>query len=78
MLMARAASNYRQVRVTITEEAGNFITLRVMIKPLAASWSIRDTVYHHRFKHSVGTHHWTNLVALAASVIMRETLPPER
>lgn len=73
--MSRAQSRYRQVRVTITEEAGNWITIRVMVKPVNAGWQVKDTVYHHRFRHAVATTHWFNLMALATETVASETLP---
>lgn len=76
--MARARSNYRQVRVTITEEAGGYVTVRVMAKPLAADWSMRDTVWHHRWKRTTDSPHWAVLVEEALSeVLMMRTLPAE-
>lgn len=48
--MPRAVSNYKQVRLTLTEEHGRDksgrvnLTLRVMVKPLEAEWNMRHTV----------------------------------
>lgn len=73
--MAAAQSKYRQIRMTVTEEAGNWITVRVMVKPVDAGWQVRDTVYHHRVKQSVATAHWFNLLARATQLVAGETLP---
>lgn len=73
--MAKAQSRYRQVRMTVTEEAGNWVTVRVMVKPVDAGWRVQDTVYHHRFRHGVGTHHWVNLMALGTETVVGESLP---
>ena len=70
-----AQSRYRQVRLTVTEEAGGWITLRIMAKPLEASWTMRDVVYHHRFKASGPTPHWLDLLAHAYRVLGMEALP---
>lgn len=50
--MAKAASIYRQARITLTEERDRDhpgrvrLTLRVMVKPLQAEWNMRQTVLH--------------------------------
>lgn len=72
--MTQARSNYRQVRLTATEEAGGWITLRVMAKPLDASWKMQDTVYHHRFRASGPTPHWLDLLAHSYRVLGMEDL----
>lgn len=71
----RAQSNYRQIRLTITEEEG-WVSIRVLVKPLAETWQVKHSVYHHRVRKSRHTHHWTNLVAWAAETILSERLPP--
>jgi hypothetical protein len=45
----RAASRYRQIRVTLTEEYGGLFSLRVMVKPVDAEWT---------FKHSIIVRSW--------------------
>lgn len=46
MSQPRATStNYRQVRVTFTEERGGRLSFRVMVKPLQAEWNMRHTVH---------------------------------
>lgn len=76
--MPRAQSNYRQVRVTITEEQGGHLTVRVMAKPLAADWTMRDTVWSHRWKRTTPTSHWSSLVEEALSeVLMLRVLPDD-
>lgn len=74
--MARALSNYRQVRVTITEEQGGWVTVRVLVKPVDASWTIKHSVWHHRWRVGTATHHWTSLVAVALRAILGERLDP--
>lgn len=50
--MARAKSNYKQVRVTLTEQRDTChpgrvrVSCRVMVKPLEAEWTLRHTVLH--------------------------------
>lgn len=68
-------SRYRQVRLTVTEEEG-WVSIRVMVKPLAASWRVQDTVYHHRIRRRKHSQHWTNLLAGALQIILGERLPP--
>lgn len=75
--MPRALSHYQQVRVTITEEAGGWVTVRVLAKPVDADWTLRNSVWHHRFKMRTGTQHWTNLVAVALQAILGERLPTD-
>jgi hypothetical protein len=73
--MAAAASRYRQVRLTITEEAGNRITVRVLVKPLDASWTMRHSVWHHSWRRSRSSGHWSGLIAEAFYAIVGEQLP---
>lgn len=48
--MARAQSNYKQVRVTLTEERdlqhpGRVrVNVRVMVKPQASEWNVKHTI----------------------------------
>lgn len=48
--MARARSNYKQVRVTLTESRdlsrpGRVrVDVRVMVKPLEAEWNVKHTI----------------------------------
>lgn len=71
----KAQSKYRQVRLTVTEEVGGWVSVRVMVKPLAASWQMKDTVYHHRFRVDDPTPHWLDLLAHAYRVLGMEALP---
>lgn len=73
--MAKAQSNYRQVRLTVTEEEG-WVTVRVLAKPLAESWAVKHSVYHHRFRRTKHTQHWTSLLAGALDTVLSERLPP--
>lgn len=59
----KAASRYKQVRLTVTEEEGGWVTARVMAKPLDASWAMHNTVWHHRFHPIAPTPHWLDLLA---------------
>lgn len=74
--MPPAQSRYRQVRITITEEAGGRVSVRVMAKPVTASWTFRDTVWHHNWRLSRVTTHWLDLVREALDAIVGEALPP--
>lgn len=75
MQQPAARSNYRQVRLTITEEQGGRITARVMVKPLAASWTMKHVVWHHSWISSRPLNHWSSLVASALYMIVGERLP---
>ena len=74
--MPRAVSRYRQVRVTITEEQGNRVSVRVLAKPLQADWSIRHTVWSHTWRPSRVTTHWSELVAEALSEVLEQRVFP--
>lgn len=74
--MSRAVSRYRQVRVTITEEQGNRVSVRVLAKPLQADWSIRHTVWSHTWRPSTSTTHWSELVAEALSEVLQQRVFP--
>lgn len=49
-MAVRAASKYKQVRITLTESAmsrkpgRSRLMIRVMVKPVEAQWSERDTI----------------------------------
>ena len=73
--MARAASNYKQVRLTVTEESGGRITARVMCKAPDASWVMKDTVWHHSWRVEGPTPHWLDLLAHAYRALGMEALP---
>ena len=76
--MAAAGSNYRQVRLTITEEAGGWLSVRIMVKPLAEGWKFQHSVYQHRWRVSAPTPHWLDLLAHAYSTVgMEDVLPRE-
>ena len=74
-MTARAQSHYRQVRLTVTEEQGGRITARVMVKPLAADWSMKHVVWHHSWRTTRPLTHWTHLVASGLHQILGERLP---
>lgn len=73
---ARAQSRYRQVRITLTEEAGGRIAARVMVKPLDADWTMRHTVWVHSWKQESSTDHWQDLVYAVLRQIAGEDLLP--
>ena len=76
--MARAKSNYRQVRMTITEEALGWVTVRILVKPLNEDWKFLHSVYQHRWKVDAPTPHWLDLLAHAYSTVgMEDVLPRE-
>lgn len=75
--MPAARSIYRQIRFTVTEERGGTVTVRVMVKPLEADWTMRHTVVHAHFKPTVQTTHWSELLLLAAEEVLSQRLFPE-
>lgn len=48
--MNAAESNYRQIRVVMTEEQGGWLSVRVSVKPPPQPWSWNQVVFHHRFR----------------------------
>lgn len=74
--MARAQSNYRQVRVTITEETRGRMSVRVLAKPVTADWSLRHTVWSHTWVASRTTTHWSELVAEALTEVLEQRVFP--
>lgn len=74
--MVRAASNYKQVRLTVTEESGGRISARVMVKAPNASWTMKDVVWHHAWRVSAPTPHWLDLLAHAYAVLGMEDMFP--
>lgn len=75
--MARATSNYRQVRFTITEEAGGSVSVRVMAKSPTDDWSMRHTVWVGSYRPTVRTTHWSELLLSAAEEVLSQRLFPE-
>ena len=75
--MPRARSIYRQVRFTVTEEAGGTVTVRVMVKPLHADWSMKDTVVHTSFRPGTDLTHWSLLLHAAAEHVLAQRLFPD-
>lgn len=73
----RARSIYRQVRLTITEEKGGRVTARVMVKPVDADWSMRDTVWQGGILITGPTTHWSELLHFAAEDVLAQRLFPE-
>lgn len=76
--MARAQSRYRQVRMTVTEEHGGRVTVRIMVKPVNESWTFKHTVWVHTFTQTDPSVHWVDLVATAHEVVLAEVLPPPK
>lgn len=75
--MPRAASIYRQVRFTVTEERGGTVSVRVMVKPPSESWTFKHTVYVASFRPTAPTTHWSELLTLAAEEVLAQRLFPE-
>lgn len=75
-MQRRARSNYRQVRITLTEEAGGRLSARVMVKPLEAGWTMRHTVWVHSWLQENPSAHWQDLVYAVLRQIAGEDLLP--
>lgn len=72
--MAAAASKYKQVRLTITEESGGRMSMRIMCKPPQADWKTTHTVYQHVWRAQDPTPHWLDLLAHAYRVLGMEDM----
>jgi len=72
--MARAQSNYKQVRLTVTEESGGRLSMRIMCKPPNADWKMTHVVYHHAWRTTSPTPHWLDLLAHAYRVLGMEDM----
>lgn len=72
--MARAQSNYKQVRMTVTEESGGRLTARIMVKPPDVDWKMTHVVWHHSWRTDAPTPHWLDLLAHAYRVLGMEDL----
>lgn len=75
--MARARSIYRQIRFTITEERGGLVTARVLVKPVDADWTMKDTVWAGRLGKIPATTHWSELLQYAAEDVLAQRLFPD-
>lgn len=76
-MQQRARSIYRQVRVTITEERGGTVSVRVMVKPMEADWTMRHTVWTASFRPTGPTTHWSELLLHAAEEVLSQRLFPQ-
>lgn len=72
--MAAAQSRYKQVRLTVTEESGGRLTMRILAKPVDADWTMRHSVYHHSWRTGAPTPHWLDLLAHAYRVLGMEDM----
>lgn len=52
MRNAKPGTRYRQIRATLTEEAGGYFTVRVLVKPVGSEWHHRQTVHVLRWRMS--------------------------
>lgn len=73
--MPRAVSNYKQCRITLTEEAGGHVTVRVLVKPLAADWSTKQLVLSRRMSHVPAIQSTTDMYRLLIAFLSEEPLP---
>lgn len=75
-MQQRARSIYRQVRMTVTEERGGSVSVRVMVKPMEADWTMKHTVWVASFRPTEPTTHWSELVLAAAEEVLSQRLFP--
>lgn len=76
-MVTEGMSNFQQIQVTITEERGNRLSVRVMVKPPHVAWNQRHVVWRHAWRGVEPSSHWFNLLSLAFQEIAGETLPQE-
>lgn len=48
--MGRAVSRYKQVSITLTEEQGGLVTIRVRVKPLNEHWSEKTLIHRAQYR----------------------------
>jgi len=75
--MNTARSNYKQVRLTVTEESGGRVSCRVMVKPPHVDWKVIHVVWRHAWREPAPTPHWLDLLACAYREMGMEALPQE-
>ncbi len=68
--MGNATSSYRQVRVTATEEADGWLSVRVTAKPSTEAWTYRQTVWHARMRMTSHPPTWLGSVERLAEVLL--------
>lgn len=70
-----ATSNYKQVRLQVSETEGGRISIFVFAKPLGARWDYNQIVYRHEVRRGRDTSHWLDLLAVAFYQVAGEALP---
>lgn len=77
-----SSSNYKQVRITLTEEAQRgehpglvTITMRVSVKPLAAEWQHKHAVLHERRPDCPRLHELSDVYATILDFLSQQPLP---
>jgi hypothetical protein len=69
--------NYRQLRITLTEEANNRWTIRALVKPLWAQWDERYVVLLQRFDEDREIREMTDVYRLLIELLYREVQAEE-
>jgi len=73
--VARAGSNYKQIRITLTEERGGRFTARCMVKPLAAEWSQKHVFWHRQGQLKEPLNTTSDVYALLLDLLCEPSLP---
>lgn len=70
-----AASNYRQVRLTFTDQPNGMVGVRVMVKPLQAEWHHKHTILAESFWNSVPLGSMQDVYAFLVDYLGQYMLP---
>lgn len=71
----RARSNYKQVRLTFTEERGGNFTCRIMAKPLNEDWNMSQTIFAERFQSDMPLGSLQDVMRFLVAYLSQEPLP---
>lgn len=69
---SRARDNYRQLRVTLTEQSGGRVTIVGWVKPLRAAWHIKHRVWAGTYRMSDPPTNLSSCYRLLSAELLRE------
>lgn len=74
---ARARSNYRQIRLTLTHERGDLVSYSIMAKPYDVEWHQRQVIVRDHVKGQPAPESFEDVIRLLLVVLSEQLLPLE-
>ena len=75
--MAKSVSNYRALRVFMTQEKGGWVTIRVAVKPVDSDWSVMHQLVSHRYRPAVAPDSLRDALDEVVDFLQQAFLPTE-